>query len=65
MSAASITRLRSASRAIAFSVARTLATTSKAARFPWWSSSAIAKRFGVTRLPSIHEDEMDSERINR
>jgi hypothetical protein len=28
------------------------------------SNSAIASRFGVTRLPSIHDDEMLSDRIH-
>ena len=65
MSSVVIGRSRSARSAIAASVARTFATTSKACRGPWCSSSAIASRFGVTRLPSIHEDEMDSERISR
>ena len=65
MSAAVIGRAGSLSDATASSVARTFATTASATAGPARSSSAIANRFGATRLPSIHDEEMLSERISR
>ena len=55
---------RSDSPAMAASVARTFPITSSATRVPCCSSSAIASFFGVIRFPSIHDEEMLSERIS-